>query len=112
MTASGDTPAEIGTKLTENCELVSNWMQGNKFKLNAGKTHLMTVGTGARLRIQTLLSGWMGSSWKKVLRSLKGHRQIQELTAKLKKRLIGLAHLRNILRGAFQTKKRGNLGLF
>ena len=60
MTASGDTPAEISTKLTENCELVSNWMQGNKLELNAGKTHLMTVGTGARLRIQTLLSGWKG----------------------------------------------------
>ena len=36
--------------MTENCELVSEWMLGNKVKLNADKTHLMTVGTSERLR--------------------------------------------------------------
>ena len=43
---------EIGTTLKENCELVTNWMKENKLKLNASKTHLMTVGTGRRLRMQ------------------------------------------------------------
>ena len=38
--------------MTENCQLVSTWMAGNKLKLNADKTHLMTVGTIERLRIQ------------------------------------------------------------
>jgi hypothetical protein len=38
--------------MTANCELVTEWMKGNKLKLNASKTHLMTVGTGARLRSQ------------------------------------------------------------
>ena len=37
--------------MTENCELVSDWMVSNKLKLNADKTHLMTVGTIERLRM-------------------------------------------------------------
>ena len=28
-----------------------DWMSRNQFKLNADKTHLLTVGTGERLRI-------------------------------------------------------------
>jgi hypothetical protein len=42
---------EIGQKLTEDCEKVSNWMRSNKLKLNPGKTHVMTVGTSQRLRL-------------------------------------------------------------
>ena len=53
LTVAGDSVEEIGIKMTENCQLVSNWMMENKLKLNADKTHLMTVGTGARLMIQT-----------------------------------------------------------
>ena len=49
---AGDSVEEIGIKMTKNCQIVSNWMMGNKLKLNAGKTHLMPVGTGARLKIQ------------------------------------------------------------
>ena len=52
MTVTGSTVEEIGAKLTENCQVVSNWMLENRLKLNADKTHLMTVGTGARLRMQ------------------------------------------------------------
>ena len=52
LTVAGDTIEEISDKMTANCELVTGWMQGNKLKLNAGKTHLMTVGTSARLRMQ------------------------------------------------------------
>ena len=50
MTVTAKSTDEIGVKLTENCELVSEWMLGNKLKLNADKTHLMTVGTSERLR--------------------------------------------------------------
>ena len=35
---AGATPEEIGTKLTENCHLVSELMLGNKLKLTADKT--------------------------------------------------------------------------
>ena len=52
MTVAGDTLEEIGTRMTGNCEIVSSWMKGNKLKLNATKTHLLTVGTAARLRMQ------------------------------------------------------------
>ena len=52
ISVSGTTVEEISTNLTENCTTVSNWMKGNKLKLNADKTHLLTVGTEARLRIQ------------------------------------------------------------
>jgi ribonuclease P/MRP protein subunit RPP40 len=45
MTVSGAIPEEIGRKLTENCEVVSTWMMGNRLKLNADKT----VGTSRRL---------------------------------------------------------------
>ena len=54
LTVTGSTIEEIGNRLKENCELVSNWMVGNKLKFNAGKTNLMTltVGTGVRLQLQ------------------------------------------------------------
>ena len=52
MTVSAANIDEIGASLTENCKVVKDWMIGNKLKLNAGKTHLLTVGTSARLRLQ------------------------------------------------------------
>ena len=52
MTVSDDNIEEIGSTLTENCKIVRDWMVGNKLKLNAEKTHLLKVGTSARLRIQ------------------------------------------------------------
>ena len=36
--------------LTQNCKKVSEWMTDNKLKLNADKTHLMTIGTDQKLR--------------------------------------------------------------
>ena len=39
----------IGEKLTREGEKVSQWMLANKLKLNADKTHLLTVGTQQRL---------------------------------------------------------------
>ena len=49
MTVSGDTLDEIGLELTEACGVVSQWMQGNRLKLNPEVAHLLTVGTGRRL---------------------------------------------------------------
>ena len=52
MTVSAKSVADIGTHLTEDCKLVADWVAGNRLQLNADKTHLLTVGTEARLRIQ------------------------------------------------------------
>ena len=52
MTVSASSTDIIGDQLTADCETVAKWMVGNKLQLNAEKTHLMTVGTAARLRIQ------------------------------------------------------------
>ena len=41
---------EISERLTSECESVNCWMTKNKFKLNAQKTHLLVVGSSARLR--------------------------------------------------------------
>ena len=124
LTVAGDTIEEIGDKMTANCELVTNWMQSNKLKLNAGKTHLMTVGTSARLRMQdssvvVKMDGCILQESKdrvetllgvQVEPGLKWHKQVQELLAKLKKRLTGLAHLRNIL--PYHLRKRVTEGIF
>ena len=124
LTAAGETVEEISIKMTENCELVNGWMKGNKLKLNASKTHLMTVGTGARLRIQessvvVSMDGCiLGESRDKVETllgvqiepSLKWHKQIEELIKKLKKRLAGLSDLRSIL--PYDLRKRITEGMF
>ena len=44
LTATGKTTAEINSVLESNCDIVSNWMAENKLQLNAGKTHLLTLG--------------------------------------------------------------------
>ena len=49
MTVSVDTLDEIRLELTEACGVVSQWMKGNRLKLNPEKTHLLTAGTGRRL---------------------------------------------------------------
>ena len=51
ITATAKTVEEIGQSLTRDCTLVSEWMRSNRLKLNPSKTHLLTVGTGERLRI-------------------------------------------------------------
>ena len=50
VTATAKSVEEISNKLTEDCERVSQWMRSNKLKLNASKTHIMTMGTQQRLR--------------------------------------------------------------
>ena len=124
MSATGKNIAEIGAKLSNNCESVVNWMSSNQFKLNADKTHLLTVGTLQRLRnlddeIDVTMDGiklvesedefelLLGCQLQS---SLKWHIQIEELVKKLKKRLTGLASLKFIL--PYQFRKTMTLGIF
>ena len=93
LTVSGNTVEEIGAQLTEACNNVSSWMLGNRLILNPEKTHLLTVGTGRRLRIQeedlqvTMDNVQLQESNEKceillgvfIEPSLKWHRQISEV---------------------------------
>ena len=49
MSTTGKSFEEVSTALTENSEKVVEWMRMNQFKLNADKTHILTVGTAERL---------------------------------------------------------------
>ena len=49
MSHSAENVSMIGENLTSNCAEVSNWMEMNKLKPNAGKTHILTVGTSIRV---------------------------------------------------------------
>ena len=124
LTAVGDSVEEIGAKMTENCELVSTWMLGNKLKLNADKTHLMTVGTSRRLQLQDSkvvvhMDGYQlqeSTELKETLLgcqvepSLKWHEQVEDLLQKLRTRLTALNKLRNII--PYQQRKRIVEGIF
>ena len=99
-------------------------MMGNKLKLNADKTHLMTVGTGARLMIQTSkvtveMDGFQLEESTDMFETLLGlqiepnlkwHNQVEELLERLKKRLTGLQKLRNII--PYHLRKRITEGMF
>ena len=124
--ATAENVVMIGDKLTSDCEHLSNWMQSNSFKLNAGKTHFLTMSTADRLQtldqqLQVLMDGvileesidkfevLLGIS---VYCNLKWSEQIENLTGKLKKRLTGLDKLRftmnknnkkNIVQGVFNS---------
>ena len=109
--ASGEHGAEIGTALTRDCEQLSYWMQANSFKLNADKTHFMTMGTSARLQNMeddlvvemdgVILEGSLDRS--EVLLGvtmqcdLKWSQQIESLASKLKTRLTGLEKLKYVM---------------
>ena len=96
----------------------------HKLKLNADKTHILTLGTEQRLRLpgnkvnvkmddftlqespeqfETLLGCCIEPH-------LKWHKQITELLSKLKKRLAGLAHLKFVL--SYNLRKIVSEGLF
>ena len=111
LTSSSKHVDDIGTELTCEGEKVSQWMLANKLKLNADKTHLLTVGTSQRLstlpslpivqmdgvQIQEdsakceLLLGCSIQS------DLKWHTQVQILLDKLKTRLTGLRKIKFIV---------------
>ena len=124
LTESGKTVEEIGTKMTKNCEKVSTWMMENKLKLNADKTHLMTVGTRERLRLQNskvevVMDGYSLTESEDKVETLLGcqiepglkwHKQVDDLLKKLQKRLTGLKNLRSII--PFNIRKRITEGMF
>ena len=124
MSATGNSVEEISASLNDNCGRVVSWMGSNQFKLNADKTHLMTVGTLERLRMLTtkvevtmdevaleesnekcefMLGCYLQSN-------LKWHEQVDNLVKKLKKRLVGLSSLKYVV--PFHTRNTITLGMF
>jgi hypothetical protein len=111
MSFSDNNVDMIGDNLTENCARVSLWMKENRFKLNADKTHLITVGTSQRVNglphhVEVEMDGikltenpqrceaLLGIS---VQFNLKWHKTLDELQTKLKSRLAGLTKLKYIV---------------
>ena len=102
---------QIGTKLSEEGAKVTQWMLENKLKLNADKTHLLTVGTQERLRNlpcqpKVYMDGIQVEEGKEkcelllgctIESSLKWHIQVQNLLLKLKTRLAGLNKIKFIV---------------
>ena len=126
MGASAADLVDISDRLSRECDNLSKWMQANRFKLNADKTHLMTVGTSTRLRqlqdnLVVKMDGVkLSESVEKceellgvtVQCDLKWSKQIDVLTSKLKSRITGLEKLKyvmtkptrnNIVQGVFNS---------
>ena len=123
ISATGSTVAEIGTILTENCLKVSEWMASNRFKLNADKTHLLTVGTAERLRITDQLRVSMDEVileenpdkcelllGVEIDSNLKWQSQVTRLAEKLRTRLVGLNKIKYIV--PYHTRKAITTGIF
>ena len=124
MSATGKSVAEIGTNLTNNCERVVNWMCSNQFKLNADKTHLLTVGTGQRLAgladsVQVTMDGvQLEESEEKcelllgceIESNLKWSAQIGKVLGKLRSRLVGLTSIKYIV--PFHIRNTITIGIF
>ena len=75
LCATAGDVAEIGMKLTNDCFKLTQWqwMNGNRLKLNASKTHFMVMGTSARLRNVGALHVAMDGE---VLEESEGHKDI------------------------------------
>ena len=124
LTATGKTAAIIGENLEVNCAIVSNWMVENQLKLNADKTHILTLGTQERLskpgyKVSITMDGYaLEESPDKsetllgieIDSNLKWHNQIAKLLQKLKKRLAGLAHIKFVL--PYHLRKIVSEGMF
>ena len=124
LTVTGKTTEAIEKVLEGNCEVVSNWMIENQFKLNADKTHIMTLGTQQRLslpgnKVSIAMDGLVlkDSADKsetllgiEVDSNLKWHSQIAKLVTKLRSRLAGLGHVKFVL--PFKLRKTVSEGLF
>ena len=118
------TTSEIDSVLETNCEVVSNWMAENMLKLNAEKTHILTLGTRERLalpgnKVRVHMDGILleeDPSHRETLlgvvidSNLKWHGQVAALIVKLKSRLAGLAHIKHVL--PYHLRKSVSEGLF
>ena len=124
LTATGPTVEVINDKLEESCQVVSKWMEENKLKLNASKTHILTLGTEERIsrpgnRVSVSMDGIaLEESVGKyevllgcyIQPNLKWKKQILELQSKLKKRIAGVSQLKFVL--PFNLRKSVSEGLF
>ena len=124
MSTTAKSLQEVSSTLTQNCHKVVEWMDMNQFKLNADKTHILTVGTAERLatldnEIEVTMDGLKlveaDEKFELLLgcqlqNNLKWHKQIIELVKKLKKRLVGLQVLKYIL--PYGTRKSLTNGIF
>ena len=124
LSATGASIEIINEKLTESCQVVSRWMLSNQLKLNADKTHILTVGTAERLRLpgnkvtvemdglvlQEEVEQYETLLGCQIQADLKWHRQVEQLKLKLKKRLAGLSHIKFIL--PYGTRKTVSEGIF
>ena len=111
MSFSEKNTESIGETLTRNCAIVSTWMRQNRFKLNAEKTHILTVGTSARVdnlgnkievKMDSITVHEGGERCEKLLGvnieyNLKWHKTIAELRLRLKSRLAGILKLRYVV---------------
>ena len=124
ITTTAKSVDEIGSKLTSDCEKVSDWMRSNKLKLNPDKTHIMTIGTAERLRIlaskvQVTMDNVQleeNSQQAELLlgchiqANLKWNTQVENLLSKLRKRITGLMKIRFI--APFNLRKTITEGIF
>ena len=124
MTMAGDSVEEIGRKLTEDCRRVSEWMTQNKLKLNPDKTHILTVGTEQKLRtlanpVEVTMDGYLLEEDPAksefllgchIESGLKWTKHVGYLVSKLRKRLVALAHIRNI--APYPVRKMIAIGIF
>ena len=124
LSATGKNIDTISEILTSNCETLSKWMSMNKLKLNAGKTHVLTVGTQRRLGTLTssicvhmngvrLIESETGSETLLgcvIQNNLKWNQNIKKLKEKLKKRITGVYKIKHVV--PFQTLKVISEGWF
>ena len=110
--------------MTASCEVLSEWMKSNKLKLNAEKTHILTVGTQQKLSslprklevtmdrvvLQNDNVGYEMLLGCKVQENMKWSQQVEMLLNKLSKRLVGLQNLRLIC--PYVLRKTITEGLF
>ena len=62
--ATGKDIAEIGERLSSDCDQLSSWMKSNSLKLNANKTHFLMMGTSRRLSnmVENMVVGMDGGT--------------------------------------------------
>ena len=124
LIATGSSVDEISDILNRNCETVNTWMRSNMLKLNADKTHVLTIGTKERLqqlpyKINIVMdnqnleedeSGQEVLLGCKVSADLKWYSHIKSLKAKLSQRLVALSQLQYV--APFHIKKSVAEGIF
>ena len=107
-----------------NCDKIVNWMNSNQFKLNAGKTHLMTVGISERLaslelKVEVTMDGVrLENSQEKsefllgceLQPNLKWSSQVEMLLKNLRSMLVALTTIRYIV--PFHIHDTITIGIF